>query len=122
MPDISYKVLPREEGIRQKKGDREAAGLQLCGRPLGKLNALVNICPETLLCDGEELLLGRGDTAERVDGLKDTLGLLWGSVTCSGWMRIVETYSELNGDSEEVEATDGLVDLLTTGDTGEVDV
>ena len=71
-------------GRDRQKGDREAAGLQLCGSPRGKLDALVNICPETLLCDGEELLLGRGDTGKGVDGLKGTLGLLWGSVNFSG--------------------------------------
>lgn len=32
------------------------------------------------------------------------------------------THAQLNGDGKEVEATDGLVDLLAAGDTREVDV
>ena len=89
---------------------------------MGKVNTLLDVALEALDGSLEESLLLLGDVAEDVDGLLSTVGLgkmLAPNVRVNGTR--TQTYAELDGDGEEVD-TSLLSNLLTTGDTGKVDV
>ena len=90
---------------------------------LDELNTLLDVALEALDASLEEGLLLLGNAAEDVGGLLGTVGLYRVCQCCWYYNEktIESTYAKLNGGGEELN-TGRLGDLLTTGDTGQVDV
>lgn len=88
---------------------------------MGKVDALLDVGLETLDSLAQELLLPLGDALQGVGDLFDTVGLR----TLVNVIKIessrISTYSKLNRDREEVDAS-SLGDGLTAGNTRQVDV
>lgn len=93
----------------------------LLGRVVGKVDTLGDVALEALdgLCQERLLLLG--DALQGVSGLLSAVGLC----TISNAQSVIKgrnsTYSELNGDREEVAAS-RLGNSLTSRNAGKVDV
>lgn len=88
---------------------------------MGEVNTLLDVALEALDGSLEESLLLLGDVTEDVDSLLGTVGLFGMLAKNTIKEARTGTYAELHRDGEEVNAS-LLSNLLTTGDTGEVDV
>lgn len=87
---------------------------------MDKVDALGDVALEALNALLQKSLLLLGDALQRVDSLLSAVGLCTVSQNIHS-KHVESTYSELNGDREEVAAS-LLGDSITSGNTGQVDV
>ncbi len=89
---------------------------------MGERNALLDVALQALDGSLQERLLLLGDVTKDIKGLLGAVGLQSRLAWFPGWHGVPEgsTYSELDGDREEVNAS-LLGNLLSAGNTGKVD-
>lgn len=89
---------------------------------MGERDTLLNIALQALDSGIKKRLLLVGDVGKDVNGLLGTIRLdVVSSPSSSLKKKGRGTYSKLDGDGEEINTSD-LLDLLTTGNAGKVDV